>query len=68
MICAAVEYHGGTEAAALALIEERIRTNTEIILREARSAGVLPRAAALALATERVHRAMRTRRWDAAAR
>jgi glutamate dehydrogenase/leucine dehydrogenase len=67
VICAAVEYHGGVETAALAMIDEKIRTNTEAVLSEARSAGVLPRAAALALATERVHRAMRTRRWDAAA-
>ncbi len=66
VICAAIEYRGGTEAAALALIEEKIRANTEAMLEEARRTDALPRTAALSLATERVRRAMRTRRWDAA--
>jgi glutamate dehydrogenase (NAD(P)+) len=64
VICAATEYRGGTEAAALALIDEKIRSNTEAVLCEVRRTGMLPRAAALSLASERVHRAMRTRRWD----
>jgi hypothetical protein len=54
------------EAAALALVEEKIRANTEVVLGEVRRIGALPRAAALALTTERVFRAMRTRRRDAA--
>ena len=65
VICAAVEYCGGTEGAALASINEKIRANTEAVLDEVRRAGVLPRTAATSLAIERVHRAMRTRRWDA---
>ena len=64
VICAAVEYRGGTEAAALALIDEKIRANIEAMLKEVRRTGALPRIAALSLATERVRRAMRTRRWD----
>jgi glutamate dehydrogenase (NAD(P)+) len=64
VICAAVEYRGGTEAAALALIDEKIRANTEAMLDEVRRTGALPRTAALSLATDRVRRAMRTRRWD----
>jgi glutamate dehydrogenase (NAD(P)+) len=32
VICAAVEYRGGTETAALALIDEKIRANTEAML------------------------------------
>jgi hypothetical protein len=32
VICAAVEYRSGTEAAALAMMDEKICTNTEIIL------------------------------------
>jgi glutamate dehydrogenase (NAD(P)+) len=68
VICAAVEYHGGTEAAALANIEEKIRANTEAVLDEVERTGALPRTAALSLATERVHRAMRTRRWETKAR
>ena len=65
VICAAVEYRGGTEGAALASIDEKIRANTKAVLDEVRRTGVLPRAAATSLAIERVHRAMRTRRWDA---
>jgi glutamate dehydrogenase (NAD(P)+) len=65
VICAAIEYRGGTEAAALALIAEKIRANTEAVLDEVRRTGALPRTAAVLLATERVRRAMRTRRWDA---
>jgi glutamate dehydrogenase/leucine dehydrogenase len=67
VICAAIEYRGGTEAGALELINEKIRANTAAVLGEVRSTGALPRTAALSLATERVHRAMRTRRWDAGA-
>jgi glutamate dehydrogenase (NAD(P)+) len=66
VICAAVEYRGGPETAALTLIDEKIRANTETMLDEVRRTDVLPRTAALSLATERVRRAMRTRRWDGA--
>lgn len=65
VICAAIEYGGGTEAAALALIEKKIRFNTTAVLAEVRRTGALPRTAALSLASARVHRAMRTRRWEA---
>jgi glutamate dehydrogenase (NAD(P)+) len=64
VICAAVEYRGGTEAAALALIDEKIRANTRAVLGEVRRTGALPRTAALSLAIERVQRAMQIRRWD----
>jgi glutamate dehydrogenase (NAD(P)+) len=67
VICAAVKYRGGTEAAALALIDEKIRANIQSMLEEVRRTGALPRTAALSLATERVRRAMRTRRWDGGA-
>jgi len=65
VICAAIEYRGGTEAAALAFIAEKIRANTKAVLDEVRRTGVLPRTAATSLASERVHRAIRTRRWGA---
>jgi glutamate dehydrogenase (NAD(P)+) len=65
VICAAVEYRGGTETAALSKIEEKIRANTKAMLDEVRRTDALPRTAALSLASERVRRAMRTRRWDA---
>jgi glutamate dehydrogenase (NAD(P)+) len=63
VICAAVEYRAGTETAALTLIDEKIRANTEAMLDEVRRTHALPRIAALWLATERVCRAMQTRRW-----
>jgi glutamate dehydrogenase (NAD(P)+) len=64
VICAAMEWRGATEAAAFAAIEERILANTEAVLAAAREHGALPREAAVALATERVRRAMATRRWS----
>lgn len=64
VICAAIEYRGGSETAALAVIDEKIRANTGAMLDEVRRTGALPRTAALSLATERVRRAMQTRRWE----
>ena len=66
VICAAVEYQRGTQAQAMAAIEEKIRANTLAVLEQARRDNVLPRDAATALAMTRVRRAMRTRRWGAA--
>ncbi|MCS6780584.1 MAG: Glu/Leu/Phe/Val dehydrogenase [Geminicoccaceae bacterium] len=63
VICAAVEFAGGSERAALETIVEKIRANTEAVLARAREDGVAPRAAAEALARERVLRAMRLRRF-----
>ena len=65
VICAAVEYHGGTQAQAFATIDEKIRANTQSVLAEAKRTQVLPRAAAVALAKQRVRHAMQTRRWEA---
>ena len=58
VICAAVEYHGGSEAQALSTITERIGANTTEVLTRATAKSELPRAAALAIARERVLRAM----------
>jgi glutamate dehydrogenase/leucine dehydrogenase len=65
VICAAVEYHGGTEASAFAVIDEKIRANTSAVLDEVARTGMPPRTAAIAIATRRVQRAMRSRRWAA---
>jgi glutamate dehydrogenase/leucine dehydrogenase len=62
VICAAVEYHGGTETQAFAVIEEKIRANTRAVLARARDGGVLPRAAAEELARARVVEAATYRR------
>jgi glutamate dehydrogenase/leucine dehydrogenase len=63
VICAAVEYRGGTQQAALDYIDAHIRLNTRLVLEESRRGGSLPRAAAVALAESRVRAATATRRW-----
>lgn len=63
VICASVEYRGGTRQGAFDHIDERIRTNTARVLDESRRTGKLPRAAAVALAETRVKTAAATRRW-----
>ena len=62
VICASVEYHGGTQAQALQTIEEKIFANTEEMLANAKKSGSLPRHAATALAETRVKQAMTYRR------
>ena len=63
VICAAVEYHGGTEATAFAAIAEKIGRNTHEVLEQATRTRTTPRAAALDLAGRRVRQAMSYRRW-----
>jgi glutamate dehydrogenase (NAD(P)+) len=58
VICASVEYHGGTETQAFATIEEKIGANTEEVLADAKKRSTLPRQAAVELATQRVKKAM----------
>jgi glutamate dehydrogenase/leucine dehydrogenase len=64
VICAAIELRGGTKAMAFEHIDERIRSNTRLVLEESQKSGDIPRRAALALAQQRLHAAMRTRRWS----
>lgn len=63
VICAATEYHGGTESAAFAAIDEKIRANTKAVLDEAVRTRTTTRQAAMALAERRVRAAMALRRW-----
>jgi glutamate dehydrogenase/leucine dehydrogenase len=63
VICAAVEYHGGTQAIAFQTIEEKVRANTRAVLETMQRRKLLPRAAAFELARERVSAAMRYRRF-----
>lgn len=58
VICAAVEYHGGSESDARAQIAEKIRRNTQEVLTRMREEKVTPRLAANELAQERVRQAM----------
>jgi glutamate dehydrogenase/leucine dehydrogenase len=63
VICASVEYHGGTRAQAFELIHERVRSNTEIVLARSKEQRVAPRQVAEALALERVEEAASYRRY-----
>lgn len=63
VICASVEYHGGTESQAFAVIEEKIRANITAVLSRAAETGAPPRDVAVELAAQRVRRAMELRRW-----
>jgi glutamate dehydrogenase/leucine dehydrogenase len=63
VICASVEYHGGTQSQATAAIEDRIRSNTSEVLDRAQAAKCMPRQAAVQMARSRVEEAMRYRRY-----
>jgi glutamate dehydrogenase/leucine dehydrogenase len=60
VICAAVEYAGGTQGQAFATIEEKLAANTRAVLAGV-ARGQRPREAADAMALARVHDAMRYR-------
>ncbi|MBB3191355.1 Glu/Leu/Phe/Val family dehydrogenase [Halomonas cerina] len=62
VICAAVEYAGGSQREALSRIEEKVRHNLDEVLTRAKAEGTLPRQAAVDMARERVCTAMRFRR------
>jgi glutamate dehydrogenase (NAD(P)+) len=64
VICAAVEYRGGTRMAAFEAITEKISSNTAQVLEETVGAKIQPRQAATGLALQRVRRAMHYRRWS----
>ncbi len=64
VICAAMEYHGATESAALQAIQEKLRRNTRQVLEDARRRGILPRQAAQDMAEARVRKAMGMRRYS----
>jgi glutamate dehydrogenase (NAD(P)+) len=65
VICAAMEYQGATRAAAFAVIEEKIRANTEAVLAAVTSERLAPRRAAERMANERIKEAMSYRRFSA---
>jgi glutamate dehydrogenase (NAD(P)+) len=64
VICAAMEYQGASQAAAFQTIEEKLRRNTEQVLQAVKRKQMLPRQAAMELATERVKKAMSFRRYS----
>jgi len=63
VICASIEYQGGTQSSVFQSIDEKIRANTRIVLEESRRTGVAPRFAAQSLTEQRVKAATATRRW-----
>jgi glutamate dehydrogenase/leucine dehydrogenase len=63
VICAATEYHGGSETMAFVAIDEKIRRNTTSLIEKSRRDSVSMREAAIGLATESIRNAQRTRRW-----
>jgi glutamate dehydrogenase/leucine dehydrogenase len=62
VICAAAEYHGGTQDSAFAAIGSRIRANTRHVLEDSARTGQRPREAAVNMARRRVSQAMVYRR------
>ena len=62
VICASVEYRGGTQSQALQTIEEKISANTDEVVANALKNGSLPRYAAVQLAEARVRKAMTYRK------
>jgi glutamate dehydrogenase (NAD(P)+) len=62
VICAAVEYHDGTQNQAFATIAEKIRANTAEMLAQMKQQQILPREAAVQMA-----RVASRRRWPTAA-
>jgi glutamate dehydrogenase (NAD(P)+) len=64
VICAAMEFQGATETAAMQTIEEKLRRNTRSVLENSAQRSILPREAAMDLAVERVRRAMGYRRFS----
>jgi len=63
VMCAAVEYRGGSQSDAFDYIDEKIRMNVRAVIEEARQTNRPPREAAFALAGRRIRTAAATRRW-----
>jgi len=64
VICAAMEYQGASEQAAFQTIEEKLCKNVQSVLEISRRDNCLPREAAVAMAMQRVQKAMALRRWS----
>ena len=64
MICAAMEYAGATQSAVFDTIAEKIRGNTEAVLRMMKERNSRPRQAAVELATHRLREAKSYRRYS----
>ena len=63
VICAAMEYRGASQTEVFAVIEEKLRANTKLVIEAVARESILPREAAMRIATERVHKARANRRF-----
>ena len=54
LICASVEYRGGTRAEAMAMIETKLRETTATVLETARARNITPRQASVEMALARI--------------
>ena len=68
VICAAVEYGGGTEREVFPIIDEKVRGNTAEMLDRMKRGRMLPREAGVQMARERVGAAMRYQRFNSGRR
>jgi glutamate dehydrogenase (NAD(P)+) len=57
LICASVEYHGGTRAQAITAIETKLRESTAAVLEAAAARNITPRQAAVETARARIEQA-----------
>lgn len=64
VICAALEYRGAPRSAVFDAIAEKIRANTEEVIRLSRDRSILPRAGAFEIALRRLRHAMALRRFS----
>lgn len=64
VICGALEYHGGWKGLVFDVVAEKVRANTEQMLRRVRQEGRLPRDIAVDMALSVLRKAMATRRWS----
>ena len=63
VICGAIEYRGGTEQEAFAVIDEKIRRNTATVLERAAADKTLPRQAAAGVPVLAEHAALVAMGW-----
>ncbi|WP_260293023.1 Glu/Leu/Phe/Val family dehydrogenase [Sedimenticola hydrogenitrophicus] len=64
VICGAMEYRHMSQKMAFEAIAEKVSSNTAGVLERSAREKIPPREAAVAMAGERVRRAMQTRRWS----
>jgi glutamate dehydrogenase (NAD(P)+) len=62
LICCSLEYHGGTQAQAMATIEAKLRETTTAVLETAKMGRITPRQAGLEMALARIEQAKRAQR------